>query len=248
MGSTLVSSEHRDGRRRSTQPGVQGRRMTQPFARPHDLGRRIGTIGPWRPSGGQRLEGLGLRRGRTIGDDHDRCAGRRCRPERVECALQILGPVGGEQDDRRQPGRWLFETGWHATTRSVADALAVGLVGGGRRRQRKVRAPVGDPPAGRLDLGAQPVRLRPVARGAGLRPGMRRRQDVVRDALAGHPGRIARNASGTTWPISSGFRSPGRTRSEYIAARCSGRTVRARSSATRPSAAVIWPAASQGPR
>src|SRR4051812_43766052 len=94
-----VHHDH-DRSARAADPDVQRRGLAQPFARPDGLDR-------WTVGGlaGAEIEESRLLTGRRrVGDDDDVGPGRRLRAERVDGAAEVVGMVGRDEDDRREPG------------------------------------------------------------------------------------------------------------------------------------------------
>ena len=119
---------------------------------------------PWRRASPARegLERRRLLRRRAVGDDDDgRPVGRRGTDARQR-AGEVVGPVRGDEHDRRHADRRLVEARRHARAGAVADPVALGQVRRRGRGQREIRPPIDDLPARRLDLGAESVGLRPV--------------------------------------------------------------------------------------
>ncbi len=151
----------------------------------------------------------------------------------------VASPVAGSSS---RDGTLALEP-YRTRSPSVMSGGAMGL-------KREVDAMVDDLPAGRLDLGAEPIGLGPVARGPCPRSLVGGGEHGVGDALAaGHPGRIARRMPGTVAASSDGSSIAGRIRSAYSATRWTGSTMRACASASMPAFAVRpRPADSHGPR
>ena len=95
-------------------------------------------------------------------------------------------PASPWRSTRPWPDPSSVRTARDARAGPVADPLAFGQSGGAVGRQCEIGAAVGDLPAGRLDLRAEPVGLVPLPRRPSRRAGMGGRQDVVRDPPTGH--------------------------------------------------------------
>ena len=134
----------------------------------------------------QRLEGRRLHVGRGVGDDHDRRPVRGMGPQRVQRPIEIRRVLRRDDDDRGQPDRRVVGTRRHVCAGAVSDTAALIHIRRDRRGECEVRAAVDDLPAGRLDLGAQPVGLSPVVRGARLGALMRGGQDGFGDVGTRH--------------------------------------------------------------
>jgi hypothetical protein len=111
--------------------------------------------------------------------------------EARERPLQVGRKVGRDKDDRCDPDRRLVEPRRHRRAGAVANGRALDDVRRRRRREGEVGPPVGNLPTRGLDLRPEPIGLRPVARLAGTRPGVRRPENLVRDPLSRHGPRIA---------------------------------------------------------
>ena len=84
--------------------------------------------------------------------------------------LEVIGRVRGNDDNARHSRRCLIQPRRHAPAGAVANPVTLDHVRRARGAEREVRTPIRDLPTGRLDLGAQPVRFGPIARGTRLGP------------------------------------------------------------------------------
>jgi hypothetical protein len=118
------------------------------------------------------------RRVRAMDDDH-LCKARRRRGDRFEAARGIRRFV--QHDDDADLGRRrLLQTGWHRFDRAVERSLACDDVGWTSWLELVGHAEVDDLPAGRLDARLELVGGAVVPLGAGSRPLVRQRDDLVR--------------------------------------------------------------------
>ena len=139
-----------DGTGRPAHADVRRGGMAEALARPDDLSGEPRSRGR-----DQDLERRALCVGWPIRDDHDRRPIRCTGPQAGERPREIVGPVRGDQHDRRDGGRRFVKPRRHAAARAVADPVALGDIGRRGGRQPEVGASIGDLPAGRLDLGAR---------------------------------------------------------------------------------------------
>ena len=115
---------------------------------------------------------------RAMDDDHLRDARRR-RGDRFEAARGIRRLVQ-DDDDAGLGHRLLVQAGWHRLDRAVERSFAFDDVGRPSRLELVGHAEVDDLPAGRLDARLELVGGAVVPPGAGSRPLVRQRDDLVR--------------------------------------------------------------------
>ena len=202
VGSTLVSMRITTSPRARRSPMFQAAAQPEPRARPDDL-----DLDPARLVRAPRLAGVRPAAASGASATTITCvpAGAVARSA-AEGAVQVVGLVRRHEHDRGRARRGLAEPARDRVAAAVADAQLVLEIGRVRRFKAEVRAAVDDPPAGRLDLVAKPVRGRPVASRSRRRAGVRGVEDGLRNVRAGHRSGARYGARRSMSPTNSGRR------------------------------------------
>ena len=116
------------------------------------------------------------------------------RSQTIQKPLDAVEPIGDHDDDRRVVGGRFVEARRDRPTAAVADPPILDHIGWGGWQELEPRPAVDHPPASGLDLGAESIGLRPVARLTRRRSSLGERADLVGRLVPrrlGHARRLA---------------------------------------------------------